>query len=295
MCRNIKWLTIVAVWLCPLLVRADETAGPERRIAAEDSGAIVTIEVLIADVGPLEKGEALPDDQDIAARIRELEKDAKVSRVTRTRATTLSEQTAMVQFGERAPMATGRVFRGGGGGFAGGPGGAGGGGDSSMSYSYQNIGTLVSVTPRVDAGNVILECNVECTRVALRKPAADKPEGAFEPTGLETISAKSAVRVKSGETALLASKQQSSAEGTTRTYVLVTATIQDAGRKEAAAIKIFTLTHAKASVAAEMLKPIFEDSAIRLGVDERTNSLVAHGNAGDLALVEQLLLRLDDK
>jgi type II secretory pathway component GspD/PulD (secretin) len=292
MCRAAKWLAMVAICSSPLSTVAQEGGARGRAPAAErGSGAIVAIEVLMADVGPLEKGEVLPDDQDVAARIRDLEKQGKLARITRTRLTTLSEQTAMIQFGERSAVATGRTVRGGGGAF----GGPGGGGEPSTSYSYQNMGTLVNVVPRVDGGNVVLECSVESSRLAPRKPAADKPEGAIEPVGMETISAKSTVQVKSGETVLLASKQQTSAEGTTRTYVLVTATIQEPGRKEAAVFKVFTLAHAQAAGVAATLNQLLGDTGVKITPDERSNSVLARGSDENLEVVERLVQRLDDE
>lgn len=294
MCHVASWIAAILFGLGPLMLMAqDRPLGPPaKRVVADGaaSAAVVAIDVVIADVGPAEKDDAAPEDKDVAVRIREWEKQGKLTRLTRTYLTTISEQQATAQFGERVPMATGRVFRGGG--FAGGPGGA---GDGSTSYTYQNIGTLVNVVPKVEGDRVVMDCSFECTRVVPRKPSADKPEASFEPTSLETISAKSVVTIISGATVLLTSKQSSGGEGVTRTYVLVTATIQDPGRKEAAALKVYTLVHAKADGVAETLARVFGESAIKLSVDERSNSVVAKGTAEDLDLVEALLHRLDDR
>src|SRR4051812_20246937 len=99
---------------CLALVFFGFTLSPA---AADDSklasNAIVSIEVLVADFTQPEKG-GDEDDKAIVTRIRELEKQGKLSRVTRLQMSTLSEQIAMAQFGERAAMATGRTSFGGG-------------------------------------------------------------------------------------------------------------------------------------------------------------------------------------
>jgi len=303
MCRTVHWLAVISLCLFPLALRAQDRpassgTGTLKREAPADgaSAAVIAIDLVIADVGPVDKAEAAPDDKDVPARVRDLEKQGKLARMTRMRLTTISEQVAMAQFGERVPLATGRTFGGRGGAAAAALVGGGGGAlEGPTSYTYQNIGTLINVVPKVEGDRVIMECSVECTRLAPRKPATDKPEGSFEPTALETIQAKSAVTVKSGETVLLTGKQSSGADGITRTYVLVTATIQDPGRKDAASIKIMTLVHAKAIGVAETLRDILGKTSLRISVDERTNSVVARGSAEDLEICEGIALRLDEK
>lgn len=290
--------TLALLSLASTLLMADEG---KRQPAAS---GVVTIEVLIADVTAAAM-EGDGDDQAVVAHIRELEKQGKLSRVTRIRLTTLSEQVALAQFGERAPLATGRAsFSGRGGG---GPGGGFPGGEGSTSYTYQNIGTMVEFIPRVDGGQVVMECKVEQSRLVPRKsaatatvsngvgnqPAVERPERSFEPDGIETITARSVVQVKSGDTALLASRQLGSGDDTLRTYILVTAAIAEGGQKEAAVLKVFKLAHAKAATVGEALALLFKPGTLQISVDQRTNSIVARGQNEDLAICEALLKQLD--
>jgi hypothetical protein len=200
----------------------------------EAANRLIAIEVLVADlVIPDKEANDEPADA-VVSRIRESEKQGKLSRVTRLRLTTLSEQQAMAQFGERAPVATGRSSFSGGGGreFAG---GGRGGGNVTESFAYHNVGTIVQITPRADGDKVIMECNVEQSRLVPKagpRPTAPggtdapPPAASFVPESIETITARSTVQMKSGQTVLLTSRQQQSGEEGLRTYILVTGTIQ---------------------------------------------------------------------
>lgn len=279
----------------PLLFAANTLIADENGPQAAPH-QVVAVEVLIADLAAAELGEE-KDEQAIVNRLRELDQQGKLSRVTRLRLSGLSEQIAMVQFGERIPLATGRSpnrgFR---------PAGnVAGEGATAVSYSYENVGTIVQMTPHIESGKVVLHCNVEQSRVASRKPAADKDEEAFQPSGIETITAKSVVQIKSGGTALLASRQLSQGENSAHTYILVTATIAAGDKKEvrkkgAGEIKVFHLVHAKAEKAANMLQELSKGkSDVRIAADARANALVVQGSAADLAVFEALLVKLDQK
>src|SRR5215203_6013799 len=74
----------------------------------EAANRLVSIEVLIADLVMSDKEAKDEPAAALVDRIRESEKQGKLSRVTRLRLTTLSDQVAHAQFGERAPLATGR-------------------------------------------------------------------------------------------------------------------------------------------------------------------------------------------
>jgi hypothetical protein len=204
--------------------------------AKPDAHRVVAIEVLIADLA-LSGKEAKDEPNDaVVDRIRESEKQGKLSRVTRLRLTTLSEQQAMAQYGERAPVSTGRASFPSGREF---PGGGRGSGNFAESFTYHNVGTIAQITPRVDGNKVILECSVEQSRLVskapIARPDADAPGGSedrqpaassFQPESIETITARSTIQMKSGETVLLTSRQQQSGGEGLRTYILVTGTIQ---------------------------------------------------------------------
>jgi hypothetical protein len=186
---------------------------------------LVAIEVLIADLVVADEPEQDEAVDAAVARVRDAEKQGKLSRVTRLRLTTLSDQQAMAQFGERAAVSTGRASF---------PGGRGGSGNITESFAYQNVGTLAQVTPRVEGNKVIMDCNVEQSRLVPKggakptvgnQPGAPEPS-AFHPDSIETITAKSVVQMQSGQTVLLTSRQQHSGSERLRTYILVTGTIQ---------------------------------------------------------------------
>jgi hypothetical protein len=204
----------------------------------------------------------------VIARVREAEKQGKVSRATRLRLTTLSNQVAMAQFGERAAVSTGRQSFPGGREFQGGGRGS---GNMAETFAYQNVGTMVQVTPRVEGNKVLVQCDVEQSRLvpkAGKTPVASDPgapaPSSFQPDSIETITAKSVVQMKSGETVLLTSREHRSGAEASRTYILVTATVaddghQDAEHNDAALLKMFKLVNAKADVAAELLAEVTEE------------------------------------
>ena len=217
-----RFTTYLAILLGSLALSAataeDDNAGSDSRLVA--------IEILIADLVVADE----PDKDEAAdaavARVRDAEKQGKLSRVTRLRLTTLSDQQAMAQFGERAAVPTGRASF---------PGGR-GGGEMATSFTYQNVGTIAQITPRIEGNKVIMECNVEQSRLVPKgggpRPTAPggsdapQPAAAFQPESIETITAKSVVQMKSGQTILLSSRQQHSGNEGLRTYILVTGAIQ---------------------------------------------------------------------
>lgn len=225
--RLMTYLSVLSVGLACSFASAQD-AKPE------PASRIVAIEVLIADLAISDKEVKEEPSDAVVDRIRESEKQGKLSRVTRLRLTTLSEQQAMAQYGERAPVATGRAsfasaIRGG---DRPGP----GGGEMATSFTYQNVGTMVQVTPRVDGNKVVMQCSVEQSRLVPKagpRPAAPggpdpspAPVSSFQPESVETITAQSTVQMKSGQTVLLTSRQQHSGDTGQRTYILVTGTIQ---------------------------------------------------------------------
>jgi len=97
---------------------------------------------------------------------------------------------------------------------------------------------------------------------------------------------------------------------------LITGLIQrlDASPASVAQIKVFRITNGDASEMVQMLRSLLPEKTgtaaspqlagaegetslapLRLSVDERTNSIIATGAAGDLEIIEALLLRLDER
>jgi tetratricopeptide (TPR) repeat protein len=60
-------------------------------------------------------------------------------------------------------------------------------------------------------------------------------------------------------------------------------------------IKVFRLRHADVVKTAEMVQSLFGVGQLRIAVDDRTNSLVAFGQAEPLKVVEAILMNLDQK
>jgi len=272
-------IIVVLAWfsMCISVVAQEKAADKAA------SGAVVAIEVVLADMAPVEKDGGDKDDQALIARIRELEKQGKLHSVTRLRLTTIEGQPAMLQFGERTPMATSRAFRG-------------RGEEPATSYALQHVGTILEVTPRLQDEKVLLDCKLEQSRMNPGKPLAnDQPDAAFEPNSVETITAKSTVPIRSGETAVLASRERAAGAEAAHTHILITATVQAPAKKQAAVLKVFKLARANAANVVESLAQVIEDRSLRVGVDVRTNSVIVSGAADDLDVVQQLLLGLDQE
>lgn len=58
-------------------------------------------------------------------------------------------------------------------------------------------------------------------------------------------------------------------------------------------IKVFEIQHADARELAELIKTVLSDPTLAIGVDRRTNTIVASGAADDLKVIGALLLTLD--
>jgi type II secretory pathway component GspD/PulD (secretin) len=181
----------------------------------------VEIEVVLAEwrsgaAAPEETGGDLSGPTDkIVERVKALEKAGKLAVNKRFRLTTVDNQKAMAQVGAQVPRVTGvtRVGgfggrRGGGEGFGGegGTGGLGGGGFAS-SISYNNVGTLVSVQPRVVGESVVMEIKISSSDVATRP---DGPVLGANPAGepiradhQNTLTIETIGRIASGNTILL--------------------------------------------------------------------------------------------
>jgi hypothetical protein len=191
----------------------------------EAAGKLIAFEVTIVErVGELPAGQK--GKPPTPAQIAELEKDPKAATVQRLQLVALEHTESRLQLGESAPMVTSRVVRTreGGGGFGG------GGFPGSESVTYADIGTLLSVTARVETdGKIVANLHVARTSLAPSKPA-EKAEG--QESTASTYSRKltntisTTARVTAGETVVLAA-QQSQASGTpSEMWVLVTAKVQ---------------------------------------------------------------------
>jgi Flp pilus assembly secretin CpaC len=188
-------------------------------------GKQVEIEVVIADLAGKDKaGEpfAAEPAEKVLAMVRKLEEQGKLESCTRVRLTTLEGQIAMAQFGERRGVVSGRSR-------AAGRAGDFGGVPQQTSYSFENLGTLVSATARVaDEGPILIELQIERSRLSADAPAneAARPDGDTPPPRTLTATTKSTVRIADGQAVILGGLVQSSpAKDSSTTLIVVTARV----------------------------------------------------------------------
>jgi len=279
---------------CLLSVAAVATAQDQPQ-----SGKLLTFDVVIAEVP-----EGVAPASPTAAAILEMEKAGKLSGFSRFRLSSLENQKASIQFGEQAPMVTGRNIGGGG------RGGPGGGFPSSTSYSTVSVGTLVNTVARVESADaIVVDLKIQQSSLTPQKPADPADPNAFTPQTIVTFNIDTTVRSKPGEPLLLTGRQLQSGKEATQTWVVLTSHIAAAPAQKAAApaekktgavapeaeetIKVFQLVNGSAPAMANVLTGILPREGVRIAVDERTNTLLMRGDPGNLEVARALISRLD--
>jgi type II secretory pathway component GspD/PulD (secretin) len=251
------------------LQRGPRAAAPQ----PPQPGRLISVEVVIADV----TGEA---GEMTAERLAELEKAGQVKSLSRLRVSTLENAPSMVQFGERVSVVTGHTSFGGRG--------------SQNVTAQENLGTMVSVTARVDHDDsILMEFQAEQTRLA---PTAARAEGEnadrpAELPGTTTITTKSTLRIPQGKSVVAGSKTMRTAQGMTQTWILVSAHAEAAAAESV--LKILALKHAQGEAIAALLAGVFPPANLRVAVDARTNSLIISGSPTVLEKVVPLIAELD--
>ena len=84
-----------------------------------------------------------------------------------------------------------------------------------------------------------------------------------------------------------------SEQGTTQTWILVSADAQASPRAEAAVLKIIALKNAQADAIAALLSALHRGEDYRLAVDARTNRLIVSGSPALLERIVPLIAELD--
>jgi type II secretory pathway component GspD/PulD (secretin) len=253
------------------LQRGPRAAAPQ----PPQPGRLISVEVVIADV----TGEA---GEMTAERLAELEKAGQVKSLSRLRVSTLENAPSMVQFGERVSVVTGHTSFGGRG--------------SQNVTAQENLGTMVSVTARVDQDDsILMEFQAEQTRLA---PTAARAEGenADRPAELPrttTIATKSTLRIPQGKSVVAGSKTMRTPQGMTHTWILVSAHAEAAAPEAESVLKIMALKHAQGEAIAGLLAGVFPTANYRVAVDARTNSLIISGSPAVLEKVVPLIAELD--
>ena len=298
--RHFASLFLLLALLCPVRLVAAEA-----KLAS--TGRMVSIEVVIAQFaeGKKDVDFNLDSGDKLAARIAELEKQGQISQLTRMRLTTLDQNPAQLQFGQRTPVATGRTRARG---FARQGGGAnpaeGGGPVVSTSYTIENVGTLIGVTPHVEEDDTVsLKLELEKSHIepaAAGEPGADATD--VPPARTATLQSRSTVRLRSGQTAVVGQSQSSAQGESGQTVILVTAHVSAApapvktpGVAQKHQLKVFALHNAQAEASAAVLTKLFKDGVVKIGADGRTNSVLAQGPPEVLSEIEAILSRLDQQ
>jgi hypothetical protein len=284
--------------ICALFLAASSLASASGQEAVPQAGKLITLEVVIADVPEAAGGAPT------AAAILEMEKAGKLSGLARYRLTGLENQQASVQFGELASLATGRTFaRGGGGEFGGARAGAGGFGGQTT-FNQISVGTHVTTVSRVEsADSIVTDLKIQRSSVVPHPAAEAADPNAFVPQGTVTFNLQATVRAKPGEPLLVSGRQLRSGKEAAQTWVVLTASIAAGAPAEKRAgvgggaddetLQVLQLVNGSASAMSNVLTGILPRNAVRIAVDERTNSLVLRGPPDQLEIARALTIRLD--
>jgi hypothetical protein len=161
--------------------------GPEGATAGGDGVGIVRVEEReFAPQGTIQFEAAIihlksaedfsPEEQEVTGDtvdqlLQNWKANGKVERMSTFSLSSLERQQASVQTGEQVPVVTGRTTFG-----SGGRGGA-----FQNSVSYQDVGTVLRVTGRIDGTNVVVECQVEESRLEPGASIPTAPSDAADP------------------------------------------------------------------------------------------------------------------
>ncbi len=185
------------------------------------AGKSVSMEVLIvqlSDTGTAGANAPAPTRE----LILELEKQGKITSLTRLQLNTLDQQAATVQFGERVGVVTGRTAVSGGAA----PSGTGPGGRFASSIQFQEVGTLVESTPQVESdGAILLMLKIEQTRLNAAPEGEKNDPAAFIPPKTSITQCKTTLRVPMGK--WVATGGQRGEGEPTQTWILVTAKVSE--------------------------------------------------------------------
>lgn len=152
--------------------------------------------------------------EDALARVRELEKQGKVDVVHRIKLTTLDQQSAFVQVGERRPVVSSRHIA---------------GGRGVDSFTYENVGTILGVTPRIAGNDVVMELDIEKSYLDDARPAAgdQDDDDSFVPPRIVVAMCQTTIRVAPGQTVIAGGMQSQSDDGKSTFLILATARVAE--------------------------------------------------------------------
>lgn len=233
---------------------------------------------------------------EVASRLHEWESAGEVLEIERVSLTALENLPTKIQSGKNVPVSVGRT---------GGPRGG-----EAVRYQQQNVGTIVTAMARGDRDAVVAEVSVETSQLEQRETASqnDESETPFVPTGTETLSAQSTVRIENGKTILATALQNR--EGTTATsqFLLVSARILESSIKaeptevkssgDARRLQVYKLQHAAAQEAANLIDKLHlaDASDLKVVPDVRTNAIIVSASSSNVfESIDAIVQKLDEK
>lgn len=265
-----------------------------------DASRVIVFDVFIIETSRAMNSEGLSawegGPRAIETQIAELRKQGELTRLQSARLTTLDQNLASLQFGERTPVIEG-VNR-----FA-------GRGNSSptVRVRYEDVGTMISLTPRTTAtGHIVVDLKCERSQLA-KPPKADQETSDVNslpiPLGVETSSVQSTVRLDDGGSVVLGGMivQGTRREGTTLVVLAgkinpgdgegnVASRSQRVSRPQ---LRVYALKHASANDVANVLNSVYGEQRLRVKVDAKANRLTIFGDFELLQEIGELISRLD--
>ncbi|MGO9112805.1 MAG: hypothetical protein ACLP9L_26535 [Thermoguttaceae bacterium] len=236
MLRTLGSLTLVLCIACGVVSAAEagratrENPGGAFHVSkpVADAGAarMVMIEVLIADVrqGEAAKGDAGDLPGDPKALIQQLDKAGKLDALTRVQLSAVEGQRSSFQVGQRVARITGSQ-RSGGGGFGGGAGGG-----QINSFTFDNVGLMLRVTPQIrHDGLVVMAIDIERSQLgpAEEGPVISKPADGevIRAVPTESITTETTISARSGQSVVVGMQQTKRQARQSELLIIVTPTL----------------------------------------------------------------------
>jgi type II secretory pathway component GspD/PulD (secretin) len=192
-----------------LVVSGPPEAVEEVRKLAEDldrpqPGVQLDVELGEVSAGEAKHGESLKGEggtpsAETSRTFYVLERPKNMTTISRARVFALDNQTANIQLGQRVATVA-SVNR---------MGGFGGGAAAQRSYSYtfQNVGTLVGVTPRINVneGIIVMQVDAEDSHILPEKAGDADADKDFRPTETGSLTLQTTVAVSDSKTIMIGS------------------------------------------------------------------------------------------
>ncbi|MGI8978772.1 MAG: secretin N-terminal domain-containing protein [Pirellulaceae bacterium] len=249
------------------------------KVERQSAGRLITVEVIVAETPVVGNSKEMT-----AEKIAELEKAGKLISQSRCWVSLVENQRSQLQFGERVSVVVGRVNVGGRG--------------MQESMAYENVGTKLSMVGRIDGDSILVQMELDQTRLIPPPAKADGDAGeSVARPHTATTSYQSTLTIPPGKTVVAGGKETQTENGKVQTWLLVSANSEGAKRDvggDTSPIRIFRLINAKAESLAPVIQGIFREENVQIAVDARTNSLIVRGDAKSLDLLRAILSTLDE-